>query len=245
MERREFISTGSIAAIGALMTSSTAAAEDALSKDKPLNLGRAFSTEVKPTPLPFNPRKLTKISEKMIQSHWENNYMASVRALNGAKKKLVEVSSIKDTPPFLYNGLKREHLMRTGSVVFHNMYFGNLGGSGKPGSSIQKNIANEFGSFENWESEFRRVGLGLGGGSGWVVFGYNIHLGLFENYWSADHMHAPAATIPLLVMDMYEHSYQIDYGAQTAKYVDAFFQNINWEEVSQRFERAKKIGAIS
>ena len=206
-----------------------------------MDLGKAFSFEVKPRPLPFDPKKLNGISEKMIKSHWENNYMASVKALNSVKKKLTEVAASKDTPPFLYNGLKREHLMRTGSVVYHDMYFGNLGGSGKPGSGIQKSLGNEFGNFENWESDFRKVGLGLGGGSGWVVLGFNTHLGTIENFWSPDHMHAPISTIPLLVMDMYEHSYQMDYGAQAAKYIDSFFQNINWEEVSRRFEMAKKV----
>ncbi len=99
-------------------------------------------------------------------------------------------------------------------------------------------IATAFGSFDAWETEFRRIGAGLGGGSGWVVLGFNQHTRRLENYWMADHAHAPAATLPILVMDMYEHAYQMDYGAAAAKYIDAFFQNVNWDQVSARLNAA-------
>jgi Fe-Mn family superoxide dismutase len=74
------------------------------------------------------------------------------------------------------------------------------------------------------------------GGSGWVVLGYNRQFGTVENYWMADHLHSPVMTVPLLVMDMYEHSYHMDFGAAAAQYVDAFFNNINWESVLARIE---------
>lgn len=196
-------------------------------------------TDLTVKPLPFAPKKLRGISEKLITSHWENNYAGSVKTLNSVNKKLSEAMMDKDFPPFAYNGLKREHLMRTGSVVFHELYFGNLGGDGKSGGQIEKALKSDFGDMNMWESEFRRIGQGLGGGSGWVVLGYNFHLKKLENYWSADHMHSAGASAPLLVMDMYEHSYQMDYGAAAAKYIDAFFQNIDWAAVEKRFEHAK------
>ena len=93
-----------------------------------------------------------------------------------------------------------------------------------------------FGGFDRWEAEFRRIANGLGGGSGWVVLGYNHQFGTAENYWMADHTSSPATTTPLLVMDMYEHSYHMDFGAAAAMYVDAFFNNIKWETVLQRIE---------
>jgi Fe-Mn family superoxide dismutase len=86
-----------------------------------------------------------------------------------------------------------------------------------------------------WESEFRKIGQGLGGGSGWVVLGYNEKLKLLENYWLADHASNPPQTRPILVMDMYEHAYQMDYGAAAPKYIDAFFANIQWDAVAKRF----------
>ena len=125
-------------------------------------------------------------------------------------------------------------------MVLHELYFGNLGGTEKPGSPLNKRLAEAFGSTETWEKEFKRIGAGLGGGSGWVVLGLNLHSGLLENYWQWDHSHAPSATLPILVMDMYEHSYQMDYGAAATTYVDVFFRNIHWETVAARLEKALK-----
>ena len=73
-----------------------------------------------------------------------------------------------------------------------------------------------------------------------MVLAYGLHTGQIENFWLWDHMHGAAATLPLLVMDMYEHSYQMDFGAATAKYVDAFFQNIKWDVVVARLEQARR-----
>jgi Fe-Mn family superoxide dismutase len=208
-------------------------------KEKPMTEGLKGVTEVTPKPLPFDAKKLRGISEKLIQSHWENNYGGSLKTLNAVNKKLSAALSEKDFPPFAYNGLKREHLNRSGSVVFHELYFANLGGNGKSGGDIESVIKSSFGDFNTWETEFRRIAQGLGGASGWVVLGYNYHLKRLENYWAADHMHGAAGAAPLLVMDMYEHSYQMDYGAAAAKYIDAFFQNIEWEAAEKRFEKAK------
>ena len=188
-------------------------------------------------PLSFDPAKLDGLSEKLIRSHWENNYGGSVKTLNAVKQKLAQALIDKDVPPFVYDDLKREHLMRTGSVVFHELYFDNLGGNGSVDAAVRKRISESFGDFDTWEGEFRKIGAGLAGGSGWVVAGGNLHTGQIENYWLPDHLHAPAATLPLLVMDMYEHSYQMDYGAAALKYIDAFFRNIRWDVVGDRLKR--------
>lgn len=200
----------------------------------------AFESQTTLKPLGFDPAKLDGLSERLILSHWENNYGGSVKALVTVKKHLAEALANKDTPPFIYNDLKREHLLRTGSVVFHEYYFDNLGGNGQAGASERKVIAGAFGSFDTWETEFRRIGAGLGGGSGWVVLGFNTHTRQLENYWLADHAHGPASTQPILVMDMYEHSYQMDFGAAAAKYIDAFFNNIQWDTVAARIAALPK-----
>lgn len=198
----------------------------------------AFHSQTDLRPLPFDPAKLKGLSERLIRSHWENNYGGSVKALAAVKARLALAAGDKDLPPYVYNDLKREHLVRTGSVVLHELYFENLGGSGQAGAGERQAIAQAFGSFDAWEAEFRRIGAGLGGGSGWAVLGFNVHTRQLENYWMADHAHGPTATLPILVMDMYEHSYQMDYGAAAAKYIDAFFQNIQWEVVSARLAAA-------
>jgi Fe-Mn family superoxide dismutase len=234
--RRSFIVAAASTASALAIAASPASAADAPVKD--LGAAPAFQGSDTLKPLPFDPAKLPGLSERLIRSHWENNYGGSVKALTVVKKRLAQALGDKDLPPYVYNDLKREHLLRTGSVVLHEFYFDNLGGSGQAGASDRQTIAQAFGSFDTWETEFRRIGAGLGGGSGWVVLGFNQHTRQLENYWMADHAHAPAATSPILVMDMYEHAYQMDYGAAAAKYIDAFFQNVNWEKVNARLAAA-------
>lgn len=196
----------------------------------------AFHATHKLRPLPYKASSLEGFSTRLIQSHWSNNYGGSVRALNATNKRLAAAMADSDLPAFTYNNLKREHLMRNGSVVLHELYFDNLGGDGTASASVRALLGTAFGSFDRWEAEYRRIASGLGGGAGWVMLGYNRHFQTLENYWMADHMHCPVTTVPLLVMDMYEHSYQMDFGAATARYVDAFFANINWDRVAERVE---------
>lgn len=226
--RRVFIQAAAAVVAASSVASTAEAAED----KKPS--GPAFDDQHTPVALPFDAKSLTGISEKLIQSHWENNYVGAVKALNALRSRLMDALRDPGTPLYVYTGLKREQLLRTGSVVLHEAYFANLGGNGKVSADLRTRISASFGTFDAWESEFRKIGAGLAGGSGWVVLGYNRKLKLLENYWMADHATAPADTTPILVMDMYEHAYQMDYGAAAAKYIDAFFVNLNWDTVAQR-----------
>lgn len=242
--RREFLANATAGVVLAALPLDDYAADTIAGNTSTPPLVSSFTRIHEVKPLPFNPAALDGISEKLIRSHWENNYSGAVKALNTVKSRLVAALADADTPPFLYNDLKREHLTRTGSVVLHELYFHNLGGSGKAGEFLQKTLAEAFGSYDGWEKEFRRIGAGLGGGSGWVVLGYNLHTGLLENYWLADHLHSPVVTLPILVLDMYEHAYQMDYGASASNYIDAFFRNIQWHVVTARLEKAQKIQAL-
>ena len=201
---------------------------------------RAFAGQHQPRPLPFNPAKLTGLSEKLIKSHWENNYGGAVKALNAIELKLAAMAQEKDLPAYIYGDVKREEMIRTGSVVLHDHYFGNLGGDGKAGEDILFGIRQAWGSYEAWEAEFKKTGNALAGGSGWAMLSYNFHTGELHNYWAWDHMHNAAMSRPLLVMDMYEHAFHIDFGAAAAKYVDAFMLNVNWQEVNRRYTLALK-----
>ena len=209
----------------------------------PVVTARAFRGQHQSKPLAFDPAKLKGLSEKLVKSHWENNYSGAVKALNAVEQRLSAMLADKDLPPYVYGDLKREELVRTGSVVLHEYYFANLGGDGKVGGKIEDLIKQWFGSYEQWEAEFKRTANALGGGSGWTTLSYNLHTGEVHNYWSWDHMHNAPTGMPLLVLDMYEHAYHMDYGAAAAKYVDAFLQNVNWEEVNRRAEAAVKAGA--
>jgi superoxide dismutase, Fe-Mn family len=191
-----------------------------------------------PIPLPFDSAKLSGLSEKLLKSHHENNYTGAVKNLNKVEAELALVT--KDTAPFLVSGLKERELTFTNSVILHEHYFGNLGGSNKISGSIEKALRDMYGSVARWEEEFRATGMALAGGSGWVILDYNFHFNQPQLYWSGGHSQSLAFGQPLLVMDMYEHAFALDFGAAAAKYIDAFFQNINWDEVNKRLERAQK-----
>ena len=206
----------------------------------PTQLARAFVGRHQAKPLPFDPAKLKGISEKLVKSHWENNYSGAVKALNAVEQRLDVMLKEKDLPVYIYGDLKREELIRTGSVILHEHYFANLGGDGKAQGRARDLLIQWFGSFEQWETEFKKTAAALSGGSGWVVLSYNLYTGEVHNYWAWDHMHNAPMGQPLLVLDMYEHAYQMDYGAAALKYIDAFMQNVNWDEVNRRAEAAMK-----
>ncbi|MGE0775684.1 MAG: superoxide dismutase [Sphingomonadaceae bacterium] len=199
----------------------------------------AFAGTHQPKPLRFDPARLDGLSERLITSHWENNYIGSVKALNMIEGRLAAALADPDLPPVVYGGLKREELHRTGSVVLHEIYFDGLGGNGQATGSIRDSLGAAFGSFDTWETEFRRTAMSLAGGSGWCMLVYNLHTRSLHNHWAWDHMHGAIAGLPLLALDMYEHSYHMDYGTAAARYVDAFFRNIDWEVVDRRYANAR------
>jgi len=200
---------------------------------------KAFMAQHQPKELRFDPAKLTGLSEKLIRSHWENNYQGSVRALNTVEQRLHAAMVDPDFHPLIYGGLKREELHRTGSVVLHELYFDGLGGDGRnTGGVIEQALITWFGSHEAWEAEFRRTAMALAGGSGWAVLTYNRHTQSLHNYWAWDHMHGAVTGAPLLALDMYEHAFHMDYGSAAARYVDAFMSNLDWEIVDARYRAA-------
>jgi superoxide dismutase, Fe-Mn family len=126
-------------------------------------------------------------------------------------------------------------------LTFHEAYFGNLGGDGKPSAAIGKALTEAYGSIDTWELHFRSTAASLGGGSGWVVLGYELTTGELRTTSAINHTQSMASSFPLLAMDMYEHAYAIDYGAAAAKYIDAFIANIQWDAVNRRLEQADKM----
>jgi len=136
------------------------------------------------------------------------------------------------------NGLKREELIATNSMILHECYFDSLGGDGRlSAGDLHDQLAQDFGSLERWRVEFTAMGKALGGGSGWVLLVWSDRGNRLVNQWAADHTHALAGATPILALDMYEHSYHIDYGAKAAAYVDAFMENIHWQRVAQTYEK--------
>jgi Fe-Mn family superoxide dismutase len=189
--------------------------------------------------LPVDPGKVKGLSEKLLQSHWENNYSGAVKRLNAIVAQLAGLD-FATAPVFVVNGLKREELIATNSMIIHELYFDCLGGEGDPKDALAEQINKDFGSVARWKAEFTAVGKALGGGSGWVMLTWSPREKRLVNTWAADHTMTLANGRPILALDMFEHAYAMDYGAAAAKYVDAFMQGIRWDTVANRFEAYSK-----
>ena len=187
-------------------------------------------------PISFKPPRLSGLSARLIASHYENNYGGAVRRLNAIRGELANLDPAS-APGFRLNGLKREELIATNSMILHEAYFEALGeaGGGDPTGTLAEAIARDFGSLAKWRAEFVAMGKALGGGSGWVVLTRSPRDGTLSNVWAADHTHSLAGGTPVLALDMYEHAYHIDFGANPTAYVDAFMANIAWSRVAARF----------
>jgi len=188
--------------------------------------------------LPFNPAALNRLSPALITSHHQNNYGGAVKRLNAIRKDLAAMP-FATAPSFQLNGLKREELIATNSMLLHELYFASLGGDGvtmEPAAKLM--LEASFGSVERWREEFIAMGKALGGGSGWVLLVFQPREGTLVNQWAADHTHVVAGGVPILALDMYEHAYHMDFGAAAGAYVDAFMGNISWAAVYGRYQRA-------
>jgi Fe-Mn family superoxide dismutase len=191
-------------------------------------------------PIYCRPWTLLGLSPKLIESHYENNYGGALRRLNAIAREL-EALDFGKSPGYVVNGLKREELVALNSTLLHELYFASLGGDGKPTKPMAEALARDFGSVDRWRGEFVAMGNALAGGSGWVVLVYVPRDRRLVNQYAAEHSQAVAGGMPILALDMYEHAYHIDFGANAKAYVDAFMRNIDWKAVQGRYEDAVKI----
>jgi Fe-Mn family superoxide dismutase len=191
-------------------------------------------------PLSCDPTRLRGLSEKIILSHYENNYGGAVKRLNAIAEQFATLD-FASAPNFVLNGLKREQLIAANSMILHEIYFDSLGGDGGlPDSALREALTRDFGSAERWRAEFVAMGKALAGGSGWVLLTYFPRDSRLTNQWASDHAHTLAGGQAILALDMYEHSYHMDYGAKAAAYVDAFMDNINWQAAADKLARAAR-----
>jgi superoxide dismutase, Fe-Mn family len=190
-------------------------------------------------PLPCDPSRVRGMSERLIISHHENNYGGAVKRLNLIEEKLAELD-FATAPGFLLNGLKREQLIATNSMILHELFFEGLGEQSEPGTDLREALARDFGSYERWHAEFVATGKALGGGSGWVLLSWSPRDRKLVNQWAFDHCHTLAGGTPILALDMYEHSYHLDYGAKAADYVGVFMAAINWPSVQRLYDEVRK-----
>jgi Fe-Mn family superoxide dismutase len=221
-KRRDFVGAAADVAVAATTAS-------ALAQGAP-------KVEYAVKPLPFDPGKVEGLSEKLLLSHHQNNYSGAVKRLNAITEQLAGLD-MATAPVFVGNGLKREQLIAANSMIIHELYFDSLNGGGDPSGALAEAITRDFGSLARWKAEFAATGKALGGGSGWVLLSYSPHDKRLINTWAADHTMTLAGGRLILALDMYEHTYQMDYGAKAASYVDVFMQGIRWSNAAALFER--------
>jgi Fe-Mn family superoxide dismutase len=193
--------------------------------------------EVKP--LACDPTRVKGMSEKLIVSHYENNYGGAVRRLNGITEQLAALD-FAAAPVFVINGLKREELIASNSMILHELFFASLGEGGEPDGRLRDALIRHFGSLERWQAEFSAMGKAQGGGSGWVLLTWSPRDKKLVNQWAMDHTTTLAGGQPILALDMFEHSYHMDYGARAAAYVDAFMAAINWPNVAHAYSELQE-----
>lgn len=187
-------------------------------------------------PLSCDPQRIKGMSERLIVSHYENNYGGAVKRLNLITEQLAGLD-FNTAPGFLINGLKREQLIATNSMVLHELFFDGLGDESAPDGELLHAITRDLGSYDRWRTEFIAMGKAQGGGSGWVLLTYSPRDGQLTNQWAMDHTTTLAGGQPILALDMYEHSYHIDYGAKAATYVDTFMESIRWSNADRLFNQ--------
>jgi len=188
-------------------------------------------------PLPFKPPRLVGLSERLLASHYENNYGGAVRRLNAIERRLDELDW-SAAPVFDINGLKREELVAANSAILHEIYFDGLGGSGDAGGDLAAALERDFGSVAAWRARFTACAKAQAGGSGWTLLVWSERRDRLTIQWAADHTNCLAGGMPILAIDVYEHAYHLDFGSKAGAYVDAFMKNIHWERVALRHQRA-------
>jgi len=195
-------------------------------------------------PLGCDPARIKGMSERLIVSHYENNYGGTVKRLNAIDEQLAGLD-FAAAPAFVVNGLKREQLIAMNSMVLHELFFDGLGDESELSGPLHDALARNFGSYERWRGEFLATGKALRGGSGWVLLTWSPRDRKLVNQWASDHCHTLAGATPILALDMYEHFYHIDFGAKADTYVETFMQTIRWGNTEQLFHELEgKRGAI-
>lgn len=185
------------------------------------------------------PWTLNGLSPKLIESHYENNYGGALRRLNAISEQL-ETLDFAKAPGYVITGLKREELVALNSTLLHELYFASMGGDGRVSAPMGEALTRDFGSYQRWRTEFSAMGYALGGGSGWVLLSWIPRDGRLVNQYAAEHSQGISSGIPILALDMYEHAYHMDFGANVKAYVDTFLRNVDWPGVDGRYADATK-----
>jgi Fe-Mn family superoxide dismutase len=200
----------------------------------------------------FNLSNLKGISDETIDMHFKlyEGYVKETNKLNEKITEFVKDAKVDQEEFAEYSELTRRLGFEYNGMVLHEYYFDNLktgGGTGDPNtnSSFRTAADQSFGSYDIWKADF--VGIGKMRGVGWAICYQNPNNGALSNHWITLHETGNVAGFnPVLVMDVWEHAFILDYKpADRPKYIEAFFSNINWQTVEQRLleQNARSLAA--
>jgi superoxide dismutase, Fe-Mn family len=194
------------------------------------------ATQIKPYEAKSYQLDLDGISQPQLEQHYKlyQGYVNNTNILNQQIAELIEKGEV-GTPT--YNELKRRFGFEYAGMRLHEFYFDNMtrnGGALDPNSVLHRRIVESFGSYSNWETDFRKTGAMRG--IGWAVLYEDPTNGRLINFWISDHENGhPPGFNPVLVMDVWEHAYTVDYKpTERPNYIDAFFRNVNWQAAEAR-----------
>ncbi len=190
----------------------------------------------------LKPSNLKGISNDQVEPHFEAHYKGYVTKYNEIQEKLADLNfsdrSKANQNYSEYRELKLEETFNYMGVVLHELYFGHLGAKGQPSEAFKNKVEEDFGSWDACVQELKAAGVAF---RGWAVLGLDIFSGrLVVNGLDAHNVYNYTGLIPLIVLDTYEHAYYVDYKNKRPPYIDAFLENINWDVVNERFEKAVK-----
>src|SRR5437763_3810864 len=194
-------------------------------------------------PLYCRPWTLQGMTPRLIESHYELNYGGAVRRLNAISDELAALDP-GTTAPEIIHRLKRDEFVALNSMLLHELYFASLGGDGRAvPEAMAAALAHDFGSVTRWRDEFVALATGLGraGSTGWVLLTYVPRDRRLINQVATDDGQMISGAIPILALDMYEHAYHIDFGANASAYIACFMRNIEWNVVQTRYTSAAKV----
>lgn len=177
------------------------------------------------------------LSEALIAAHRDTLYAGYVNKLNEIEERQKKTDLTTANQAFSdWRAVKTEETFAYNGVVLHEYYFENLTGKGgKPTGKLADLITKEWGSFEKFSDEFKACGMAA---RGWVMLCVSLYDGRLHNYCLDAHNDSvPVNAVPILVMDVYEHAYFMDYGPKRAPYIEVFMKNINWAVCSKRLDK--------
>ncbi len=195
-------------------------------------------------PLPFK-KSLKGISDKTMQIHHDKLYQGYVTKSNEIREKLDAVEKLGNGTLEKANqsysdlrAMKDGETFAVNGVYLHEYYFNVLGGEGNATGSLVDAIAIEFGSLDNFVKYFKACGLAA---RGWAVLSWDTHVGALRVYTADAHNQGGVwGAIPVIVLDVYEHAYFIDYGSDRKAYIEDYMTNLNWDAANAVYERAKR-----